>query len=210
MQTHLPERAEAMIRRLDRATRRAGLDESAVSHVGSALRLALGRRAALLSDDHHPQFLHPARTALILLEDLGVTDPRILAAGALAETIDLELALEPREIENALGPEIRSLVDQVPVPARAGDELVEALVIADEPVRLIALAERMDHARHLHLRPTHEWLAFHQLHCQVYLPIAQRTHPTLTRRYRWWCNMFQHRYLAALDPTPSPAGLLPT
>src|SRR5690606_1680290 len=71
MQTHLPERAEAMIRRLDRATRRAGLDESAVSRVGSALRLALGRRAALLSDDHHPQFLHPARTALILLEDLG-------------------------------------------------------------------------------------------------------------------------------------------
>jgi hypothetical protein len=60
---------------------------------------------------------------------------------------------------------------------------------------MIALAERLDHARHLHLAPRSEWAqSYHRIRT-AYLPVALRAHPDLARRYRWWTSMFARRYL---------------
>jgi (p)ppGpp synthase/HD superfamily hydrolase len=189
-------RAEAMARRIARTAERAGLTEAGHALLDRAFRLAMEPRGRMLTDDHHPDFLHPGRTVLILLEDVGCRDPLTLAAGAVCETLRPELAVPVAEIRALLGPAVHSLVAAVPVPAHAGDELLEQLVTGDHEARLVALAERLDHARHLHLRPRTEWAEFHGVTCEAYLPVALRTDPALARRFRWWCAMFERRYLS--------------
>jgi len=184
-----------MAERLAGEAEHAGLAPADVALVERAFDLAMQPRIERIADDHDPDFLHPARTVLILLEDAGCLDARTLAAGALCETVRLELAVPSARVEAALDPAVRALLDEVPVPERAGEDLLERLVTAGEHARLIALAERLDHARHLHLRPAAGWQAFHALTCDVYLPLASRTDPTLERRLRWWCGMFARRFL---------------
>jgi len=185
-----------MARRIAAAAEHAGLAPHDVALVERAFHVAMAPRARLIADDHDPDFLHPGRTTIILLEDLGRTEAIVLAAGAVCETLRDELAVPAPQTEAELGPAVRALVDEVPLPALAGDELLERLLAAGHDARLVALAERLDHARHLHLRPAAGWRAFHTLACETYLPVALRTDPTLARRFRWWCGQFERRYLS--------------
>ncbi|MBI4545716.1 MAG: HD domain-containing protein [Gemmatimonadetes bacterium] len=190
-----PPRADLMARRLTAAARRAGFGSAALARLEAAFRLAMQPRASRLPDEHHPDYLHPARTALILLEDLAIADPDLAVAAAVCETLRDELTTPLAAIQEVCGPDVAHLVQSVPRPASAGDELLEQLVTAPEPARVLALAERLDHARHLHLRPRADWQPLHHSTCTVYLPVAERTHPGLARRYRWWCRTFHRRYL---------------
>ena len=71
---------------------------------------------------------------------------------------------------------------------------------APASIRLIALAERLDHARHLHLREPVHWRPFHEGIGAIYAPIAERTHPRLAGRYAWWLTTFRSRFLQPLGP----------
>jgi len=184
-----------MAERIAGEAEHAGLAPAEVELVQRAFELAMRPRIERLADDHDPDFLHPARTVLILLEDAGCRDATTLAAGALCETVRLELAVPGADIEAALGSAVRARLDEVPVPGQADDELLERLVAAARDARLVALAERLDHARHLHLRPGTDWSAFHALTCEIYLPVAGWTDAALERRLRWWCGMFAQRFL---------------
>lgn len=193
-------RADAMIRRVAAAARGNGIDDEGVDTLWLAFRVALDAREARIPDPRHPDLLHPGRTTLILLDDAGVTEPDVLAAGMVTDTFRRELSPSAAAIEEALGGRVRRLTAAIPDPAALGDDLFEALVTADRCVRLVALTERLDHARHLHLRARGTWVGFHQLSRLGYLPVAERTHPMLARRYRWWCDMFARRYLARRAP----------
>ena len=87
-------RAGAMAARVADTARRAGVSEVGVRSIVAALDTAMRPRSERLDDDHHPDYLHPARTVLILLEDAGVVDPATLSAAALTETLRPELAAE--------------------------------------------------------------------------------------------------------------------
>jgi len=187
-------RAGAMAARIETAATEAGTGPAAAAAVVAAFLAAMRPRRERLDDEHDPDFLHPGRTVLILLEDLGITDPAVLAAGALTETLRPELAPRPGDV-TAAAPDAQQLLAEIPVPATAGDELLERLVAAPLAVRCIALAERLDHARHLHLRPAAEWAPLHHETCTIYRPVAERTHPVLARRFRWWCETFRRRFL---------------
>jgi (p)ppGpp synthase/HD superfamily hydrolase len=181
-----------MAERLETTARRAGIDEPGVARIVNAFHEAMGPRDGRLDDDHHPDYLHPARTALILMDDLGVTDPTQIAAGVLLESLRPELEATSTDTE------ARALAERIPTPARDGELFVENLVSAETPVRLIALAERLDQVRHLHLHDREEWVERHHETTSVYLPVAVRTHPTLARRFRWWSETFQRRFLAEI------------
>lgn len=187
-------RAEAFAGRLETTAHRAGIDEAGVARILAAYRSAMQRRERVLEDEHHPDYLRPGRTTLILLDDVGLRDPVLLAAGALLESRRPELAATGTDDE------IRGLVEAIPTPARAGELLLEELLLADEPLRAIALAERLDQLRHLHLYDEEWWRPMHQEAAEIYLPLASRTHPILARRYRWWCRVFEERYLPPLPP----------
>lgn len=194
-------RAGAMAERLAATARRMGMGEEDAEAVVHAFRLAMRPRIERLEDEHHPDFLHPARIAMILMDDAGVNAPEVVAAGILTETRDPGLAVELQALEEGAGAAAElsaitlELLRRLPTPAVEGERLLEALLESPLTVRLIALAERLDHSRHLHLRGEEEWAPYHALSCEVYAPLAAVTDPTFDRRYRWWCRTFQRRFL---------------
>lgn len=171
--------------RLARRLERAGLDERSRVPVLEANAAALLHRMELLHDDEHFEALHTSRTMLILLDDCDVVDAAVLQAAAGIES----------EHEALRVPDISPLAATVPIPGPSQGALIEELVVASGEARLLALAERLDHARHLHLRDRAAWTAFHASFGAVYVPIAQRTHPRLARRCDWWWHMFRRRFL---------------
>lgn len=189
-------RAEAMARRLLRTAGRLGIEQDGRDIMLRAFDIGMAPRLAAALDDHHPDYLHPARTALILMDDAAIDDPVTLAAALITETRDLTFAPEPRRRAD-LGPAILAVSDAVPGPDAPGDRLLELLVGAAPEARLVAVAERLDHARHLHLRPDREWVPYHATTCRVYSPVADRTHAALAGRLAWWCTTFQQRFLGS-------------
>ena len=169
--------------RLARRLERAGLDAAARARVLDANARALLHRLDVLGDEEHFDVLHPSRTLLILLDDCDVTDAEVLATAALVESEHTDQRID--DVAAA----------RVPTPASSADLLLEELVSAQQPVRLIALAERLDHARHLHLRAPGVWRDFHESIGTVYAPVAERTHARLARRYAWWHRTFRRRFL---------------
>jgi len=189
------DRARAVGDRLARALAEAGVPADDASRITGTLATSLARRAGHLHDPQHTDFLHPARTALILLHDTPLTNADALTAAVLFDSEQPALGFTPDEALVLGGARTAEIVRALPIPAEAGDELLERLVSAETPVRLVALAERLDHARRLHLRPTEWWPAMHAEIEGVYLPVAERTDATLARRFRWWADMFAKRYL---------------
>jgi hypothetical protein len=164
----------------------------------SAYKLSIERRLAVLGDVFHPDLLHPARTALILLQDVGCTDADVLAAAVMCETEYDELRITDYVVRSRLGAAVAGMVAGVPIPAEAGDALAEELVTAPDESALIAVAERLDHARHLKFRDTMFWLPFHQQIQRVYLPFSTRVSAALEMRLLRWSEAFAHHNLAKL------------
>lgn len=193
-----------MAERLTRELARAGLTPDAAEPVQEAYRLAMERRATALSHEKHPAFLHPGRTVLILLRDAEERTPRHLAAAAALDTWWDELEPSEGSLTARAGDGAALLRASVPRPTHplteeTRDAVTEALVLAEGAVRRVALAERLDHLRHLHLLGPADGVGpergrtEHHLACTVYLPLAARTHPTLERRFRHWCRVFGER-----------------
>lgn len=188
------DRARRMGQRLTDLGEALGIDRSGRDLISRGYALAMEPRRATLSDDHDPEYLHPGRCAVILMDDLGCIDPATIAAVALLESESPNLAVPPREIEAGLGGDVARLVGGVPLSG--AEDLAEQLVVGTEVTRVLALVERLDQVRHAHLWPDMERRRrVHAEACSVYLPVAVRTDATLARRYTWWCSMFGQRHL---------------
>jgi hypothetical protein len=189
------DRASAMLERVTlESTFHMG--KSAAAMVRAAAEAALAVRDARVDGDHDPRLLHPARTVLILLSDAACRDAELLAAALFVETVDAELQAPLDALAAAGGGASRRLAESVPVPAGAGDEdLLERLVTAPPQATVVAVAERLDHARHLHLRQDLPWPEFHGVIERCYLPAAQRVSPPLARRLERWAEAFRVRRL---------------
>jgi len=176
-----------------RTARSLGVPAGGIHDLSRCHALAMQLRLGAFDDDHHPLFLHPGRTVLVLLRDVECLDPTVLSAAALVESEDAVLRVPLEEVRSVAGDAVAGLVASVPM-AGSGT-LAEDLVTAAEPVRLMALAERLDHLRHAHLRDADvAWRVSSLEEAQaVYLPVAHRTHPRLARRYEHWCRTFARR-----------------
>jgi hypothetical protein len=170
--------------------RRAGVEDVAL--VEDAYWAALQPRLNHYMDVFHHDLLHPARTVLILIEQADCRNGALLAAAALTETLSAAVRV-PVEVARALNERVGRLVELVPNPLDGGEALLEQLVTAQEESALIAVAERLDHARHLHMREAASWRAFYEQVEAVYLPVAQRVHQQLFRRFERWATAFQRR-----------------
>jgi hypothetical protein len=199
------QRAQAMAARLTRAAAQAELTPADTTRLVAAFEFGHDQRMRVLDDSHHPHALHGARTALILLEDAGFADPDGLALAVLFESRFLELVLDADFIRRVAGDRAAAIAASLPI----GDEqdvALEMLLTAEPAASAVALAERLDHARHLHLEPRVGWPTFHANFEAVYLPVSDRTHPRLARRCRWWSAMFARRYLRSRGDAPDPAS----
>jgi hypothetical protein len=189
-------RAEAMARRILRTADRLGMDDHGRSLLRRAFDIGMAPRLGRRLDDHHPDYLHPARTAVILMDDARVGRASVLATALVTETRDATLRAGTDAIRR-LDPAVAALAAEIPESDRADDRLLEVLVGLSPEAALVAVAERLDHARHLHLRDRGEWAAYHAITFAAYAPLARRTHPALAGRIEWWCTTFRQRFLGA-------------
>jgi hypothetical protein len=184
------DRAEAMAASVERFVRAAGLGSEAIDLVKRANAVAMTPRRVL--DEHDPAYLHPGRSILVLLQDVGPLSPEVLAAAAVHESEEPRFRLEEDVVRREIGDAVADVVISLPLPD--DEDLVERLVTLDEGARLAALAERLDHIRHAHLREDREW--WRALHTEVtaaWAPVAERTHPRLADRYRAWLRAMSRR-----------------
>ena len=179
-----------MAEKLTVYARRAGVTDVAL--VEDAYWAAIKPRLEHLSDVFHHDMLHPARTALILIEQAGCRSGRLIAAGEFTETLDPAVRVSPETVR-AVSNDVWQTVQAVPSPLEHGEALVEMLVTAEPEVALVAVAERLDHARHLHMRERSTWASFVEQANTVYLPVARRVHEDLYQRFARWANSFQRR-----------------
>ena len=185
------QRGLAMGHRVVRHARALGVPQNDLSRISAAHDAALSVRVELADDDHDPRFLHPGRSALVLLIDTEERDPRVLAA---AMGIDSENPDWAPDVARFGDDEVRGLIAQIPLAG--ADDLAERLWSAEPEACRAALAERLDHLRHAHLWPDlEERRRAHREAVSIYAPMAERTHPKLAHRFAWWCRMFGARHL---------------
>lgn len=180
------DRARHMTLRFLRAAERVGVDH--LDLLEAAHSLAMEPRHEALDDDHDPRYLHPGRTALVAMGDGGIRDPWLLAAALLLETVDRALEVPDDGAEKGghpgLGPALRTARG---IPRPDDPSLVEKLVTADEGERAVALSEWLDQLRHLRNWADPETVSRAQdLTREIYLPVAERGHGVIARRFRWW------------------------
>jgi (p)ppGpp synthase/HD superfamily hydrolase len=191
------DRARAMAASVERAARAHGLAPAALDLVGRAYELGMRTREGVL-DEHDPAYLHPGRSVLVLLQDVGPLPGVVLAAAAAHESEDARFRVALGDVRAELGDDVADLVASLPLP---GDEdLAERLVTLDVGVRLAALAERLDILRHAHLR--HDpawWRALDEEVRKAWAPVAERTHPRLADRYRAWLRAMGRRLGVGAD-----------
>ncbi|MEX2471287.1 MAG: hypothetical protein WEA34_03860 [Gemmatimonadota bacterium] len=171
---------------------RHGLGPTEVSRIERTLAEAMKPREVALSDDHHPAFLHPGRVALVLLNDVQDPTAACIELAVLIESRDPELRVADERVRAELGERIAAARAAIPSPG--SEDLTERLVTLDDGAALAALAERLDHLRHEHLRdPVTPWPELVEEVSSVWLPVADRRSPTLARRYRHWLRTFERR-----------------
>jgi hypothetical protein len=107
------DRASAMTARLRKAASRAGITAHDIDRIERCFRESIDRRATTIPDQRHPDYLHTARTALVLLEDLGIADADALA---LATLYDSKPRLTPSaaDVERLAGTRAAALAAQLP------------------------------------------------------------------------------------------------
>ena len=151
-------------------------------------------RLAVIDDDHDPDYLHPGRTIVVLLDDVGLADPVALAAACLLDTRREDLEAPDGEVTKRVSPAVTAFRNAV--PRSSSSTLLEDLLASGSDIVLVALAERLDQVRHAHLWGNlAEARAAHEEVSEVYLKMAQRTHAQLARRYLSWCRTFREKYL---------------
>jgi hypothetical protein len=193
----LRDRAQAMLERVSAEALRIMSAEDAAM-VRRAVYAGLLARDRALDDDHDPRLLAPGRVVRILIADAHVTSAAVLSASALIDSVDAHFASESMRPEPAalLDAVAARLCAQVPLPGGSDDDdLLERLVVAPIEAALIAVTERLDQARHLHLRPALPWRAFHAQVRAVYVPAAQRADALIARRLERWADAFERRLL---------------
>lgn len=182
---------------------RAVLSDAAAEIIRGALIESLTLRDAIVEDDHDSRYLHPARTIRIMIADGECRSVDALAAAAFVDTVDRELVPPPPDRLHAITAAVPAPFAGEPdagepdaeEPDPHDDQLLERLVTADIHVGLIAVAERLDHARHIHLRNDIDRPSFHAEVRSVYAPAARRIAAPIARRLDRWADAFERRLI---------------
>jgi len=108
-----------------------------------------------------PYINHPIDLANVLVREAGITDPEVLCAALLHDTIE-DTDTTGDELEAAFGPRIRAMVEEVsddkslPRAARKQQQIDHAAK-ASEGARLVKLADKICNLRDMADHPPKGW-----------------------------------------------------
>jgi hypothetical protein len=148
----------------------------------------LFRAGFLPPDEDHPDWLHPGRTLLVLLEDGGVRDPELLKLGAgLDQREPAWIPVDTRQTLVAADFPFFATGFGGEVHPEEEAHWLEAALLLDSGLLTLMVAEGLDLVRHRHLLPpTPVRLRAAQRGVNLLTPLAYRVGGTLERRFRWW------------------------
>lgn len=145
-------------------------------------------------DSGEPFAEHPRRVALILTEEVGITDPEMLSAALLHDLIEDAnphgmWVLTWRSMRVVFGKRVHDLVRVLTKkPGERREHYFGRVACADDDASVIKLADRLDN-----LRTLSAWGADHQRRYieetrSVLLPIAERVNAYLADEIRHTCE----------------------
>lgn len=108
-----------------------------------------------------PYINHPIALTEILNVEVGITDPFVLVAALLHDTVE-DTATTADELAEHFSPEIRDIVLEVSDDKRLNKARRKQLQIEhapdlSQPARLVKLADKISNLRDLHSSPPHGW-----------------------------------------------------
>jgi len=108
-----------------------------------------------------PYINHPIALANVLVNEAGITDPEVIAAALLHDTIE-DTKTTPAELEAAFGPRVRRIVEEVTDDKELPREERKRLQIEHAPTlspsaRLVKLADKITNLRDVASDPPHGW-----------------------------------------------------
>jgi hypothetical protein len=156
--------------------------------------LAMTVRDALVPDDHHPDYLHPGRTALVSMTDGGVRDTDFLRAVVLFDSVRPQLMPLPSEVTSLCGPRVEALRATFPGTDLPAERLVEEILALESTAAVCVLAEALDQVRHAHVGADSARMraALERVE-KGYRPVAERVSPALAARLDHWARHFRKR-----------------
>jgi guanosine-3',5'-bis(diphosphate) 3'-pyrophosphohydrolase len=108
-----------------------------------------------------PYINHPIALADVLVNEGGVTDPEVLSAALLHDTVE-DTATTPEELRDAFGPRVAKIVAEVtddknlPKAERKRLQVEHAATISPE-AKLVKLADKISNLRDVAVRPPAGW-----------------------------------------------------
>ncbi len=111
--------------------------------------------------DASPYINHPIAVANVLANEAGITDPTILAAALLHDTIE-DTATTPQELEAEFGAQIAAVVAEVTddksLPKQERKRLqIEHAATLSEQAKLVKLADKICNVRDMSRSPPVNW-----------------------------------------------------
>jgi guanosine-3',5'-bis(diphosphate) 3'-pyrophosphohydrolase len=108
-----------------------------------------------------PYINHPIAVANVLANEAGITDPTVLAAALLHDTIE-DTDTTPKELETAFGKEITAIVievtDDKSLPKMERKRLqIEHAANLSTPAKLVKLADKICNLRDMSQSPPVDW-----------------------------------------------------
>jgi glucose-6-phosphate isomerase len=155
--------------------------------LAAAIGLARVAHAGQHRKQGGPYLVHPLRVAILLLEEFGLRDGNVIAAGVLHDVLeDSQVAITGKDIEMACNRDVAQLVEVVTSPRDSvfPDKLVrnrqkaEKVLTGPQRAWYIKLADRVDNVRDA-LALTDDAgrkfrARYHQETLDYYLPMAER------------------------------------
>lgn len=155
-----------------------------LNRVSCAYEMAENVHQFQTRNDGTPYFWHPTRVTRILLEELDITEPDVLVAGLLHDTLEDSDILNSEVLEYNFGPYVSYLVETLTKEIRVADgplreqidkEYVERLKNASEDCRIIKLADRLDNFRCLEFNLKRNPYKYVKETSEHYMPMAEES-----------------------------------
>jgi glucose-6-phosphate isomerase len=171
------------------------LSQESQQTVAAAIGLARAAHAGQQRKQGGPYLVHPLRVAVLLLEEFGLRDGNMIAAGVLHDVLeDSQVPLASADIEAACNRDVAQLVEVVTSPPDSAfpDKLVrnqrkaEKVFAGPQRAWYIKLADRVDNVRDALALADEAGQRFraryHQETLNYYLPMAERLGDTRVRK----------------------------
>jgi len=138
-------------------------DQAGLATIFRALSFAADKHRDQRRKDNQrsPYINHPIALARVLCDEAGITDPYVLCAALLHDTVE-DTDTTPHELEAAFGPRVCRIVlevtDDKRLPkAERKRRQIERAADASREARLVKLADKICNLRDIHRSPPLGW-----------------------------------------------------